>query len=603
MPELSRLLIDSNEGKPETLMEGILQGNSNIKGIKYGGHLLRYFMALFVLLGSAAPVQQAWAQGTEICGNGVDDDGDGLIDDFDPDCFEHSLRCSMKPPVSLFEVAEKYSTPSLSVSYNTIMVADLDQDGAPELIAQANNSYSGSPRVSKDIFILDGATGNLEETITTPFLSWEGMMDPAIADVEGDGHAEIFVATSRRNNNGGDIQRLICYAYNAGTGLYEEKWKSNVEYGYAAYQAAPNVSLADFNGDGIAEVYCLNQIFNAETGVLLAQGGANNNMGWSNTTAPEVGFFMTVAADLTPSPGLELVAGTQIYDVTITNPNGTAGNSMTVSRELTGVANAGDGTTGIADIDLDGDLDVFFTRVVGGNGGDGHLFVWDGQTNTLMGQHTYPIVYHVGLPFVGNIDGDCEPEIGYTSARSVFTFDYVPGTGLVEKWKLNTSDVSGVTGISLFDINADGISELFYRDETRLRIIDGSGNAAVDLLNMACGSGTGAERTTIADIDGDGFAEAVSLCEGGGGKRARLVVFEGAPDLPWAATRPIWNQHGYYTTHINDDLTIPRNMTNNGIITGSGASCDCSPTRAYNSFWPKLHCWMRRAVHTTLRLT
>ena len=38
--------------------------------------------------------------------------------------------------------------------------------------------------------------------------------------------------------------------------------------------------------------------------------------------------------------------------------------------------------------------------------------------------------------------------------------------------------------------------------------------------------------------------------------RAGISTFASATD-PWAPSRPVWNQHGYHVTHVNDDLTIP----------------------------------------------
>ena len=84
-------------------------------------------------------------------------------------------------------------------------------------------------------------------------------------------------------------------------------------------------------------------------------------------------------------------------------------------------------------------------------------------------------------------------------------------------------------------------------------------------VKIECGSGTGDEYPTVADIDGDGEAEILTVghlppnASGNSDYRGRLWVFE-SDGLPWPSARPIWNQFGYNGLNINDDLTVPRNL-------------------------------------------
>ena len=43
-------------------------------------------------------------------------------------------------------------------------------------------------------------------------------------------------------------------------------------------------------------------------------------------------------------------------------------------------------------------------------------------------------------------------------------------------WEINTTDSSGATGMTIFDLNGDGINELIYRDETALKIFNATNN-------------------------------------------------------------------------------------------------------------------------------
>ena len=149
-------------------------------------------------------------------------------------------------------------------------------------------------------------------------------------------------------------------------------------------------------------------------------------------------------------------------------------------------------------------------------------------------------------------------------------------------WKLSHTDVSLMTGLTLFDFNQDGVAEILYRDETTLRIINGSGsgtnpsqpsyiNPITKLLTnyelaepIACISGTGHEYPTIADVDGDGQAEIIVAGSAGGPAAApngQLRIFKTAGS-PWAPARPVWNQFAYNSVNVNDDLSLPKHQLN-----------------------------------------
>jgi hypothetical protein len=61
----------------------------------------------------------------------------------------------------------------------------------------------------------------------------------------------------------------------------------------------------------------------------------------------------------------------------------------------------------------------------------------------------------------------------------------------------------------------------------------------------------------IADVDNDGATEIIvgsndMWWEGWGG-----ITVVGDADSSWAPARPVWNQHGYHITNVNNDASIP----------------------------------------------
>ena len=78
----------------------------------------------------------------------------------------------------------------------------------------------------------------------------------------------------------------------------------------------------------------------------------------------------------------------------------------------------GDGLTAVADINLDGRLDVVVTSMGAGS----KLYAWNPQTQTVIAQ-VNGTGGRSGIPFIGDIDNDCAPEIGFTQTnRLVLNF-------------------------------------------------------------------------------------------------------------------------------------------------------------------------------------
>lgn len=218
-------------------------------------------IAILVLwmLGAVAGMVQNNSEATSVeqCNNGIDDDGDGFIDYYDADCqadpnnpneyIVDDYECQAEPVGNQFDISVSWqSANQTSAVFGMPMVADIDNDGTPEVIS--SNASTGR------IFLLNGEDGTTERSADSNLGALFGY--PAVADVDTDGTGELFVV---------DDQGYL-KAYNHDLSNY---W-NNKRSVYTSF--GRQLGLADFDGDGNVELYQVNEIRDARTGEVLIAG-------------------------------------------------------------------------------------------------------------------------------------------------------------------------------------------------------------------------------------------------------------------------------------------------------------------------------------------
>lgn len=483
-----------------------------------------------------------------------------------PDNISENLICVKEADATVWGIGEvlPINITDRVHNYAPLVVGDIDNDGKVEIIGLTEKAGNQLSYDSDGIIIYNFEDGKVKKKHSFSIIGTQNGIAGSTSSSFGS------IAIARYNNEG--------YIVLAGTNTYLYAYKPDGQLHWRSDQPCSNtipniVNIADFNGDGIPEVYVGNKIFSLSNGKLLCDGGSSNNKGiMSNSTG-----YSPMAIDITLDGKLNLIAGTQIYDVTITNNNGTSGNSISPIAGLELPASkvpansSKDGMTQVVDIDNDGQLEVVVTTLVGGRV---VTYVWKPLPNgesILMGSYLVPatgIGYNC-IPMIGDIDNDGYPEIVYITNGSTFqmyALQYTPGAAMGNrlslKWQLSHTDGSGCTGMSLFDFNLDGTAEIVYRDERTLRIIDGSGSTAVVKKTFDnVRSATLREYPIVADIDNDGQAEIIiqgydEVSAGGDSQRGYIRVFKSS-GTQWAPARTVWNQYNYNSVNVNEDLTIP----------------------------------------------
>ena len=466
-----------------------------------------------------------------VVGQLTDDNGDGIINaSDDPDLViitddggvrpdRHGviriLRARDGVMVDAIESASFEEYTIHPYRYSNVAIGDIDNDSQPEIVFVAE-TYQIEQEIG------DTADWNSPEPTSD---SAEEVDDP---EELNDNPISPPPPSTGGNPTNEPLIRCRLVAMNP---LMEIEWMGPVIEescgGHAPF-------LTDLTGNGNVEVLLGRTIVDGSSGELLATGDGDRGR---NEAYAEIGLH-SIALDLDGDGQQEILAGRTVYD-----------SQLNVSCNV--LANF-DGFTGAADFDQDG---IGEGLLVGG----GQVTIFE-KDCSIISQWELPGFGTGGPPTIADYDGDARPEVGVVDGEyySVFESD---GTVL---WSRPVTDASShATGSVVFDFEDDAYPEVVYADEEQLWVLDGlTGEVRLQFSDHT--SRTLHEYPTIADVDKDGSAEIVIVNGGGHIDSAKTgIAVLGSASSNWPAARQVWNQHAYFITNINDDLSIPTNPTPN----------------------------------------
>ncbi len=529
---------------------------------------------LFSLLVFLITTTSALSQAIEICNNGLDDDFDGFIDCYDGSCANspvcdgiflgNDANCSVPPPqFPKFTMTLDFASPNETTNHLARMaIGDLDRDGMPEIVSM--NRYT------KKLFILNGNNGSIKSQTT---VTWEPYWEIAIANLSNDNCGEIFFM----GQQGG---KIYLFAYDC-----------QLNFLWQTANPLPNdpinFGLADFDSDGLVELYAKDEIYDALTGTRIVK-----------TTAPIYGRINggPVAVDMLGDNKLELVLGLSIYQVNLGARTADAGSLTLLKNRSEYFIRNEYNATSVADFNLDGFLDVIASGSETAFNKTTTIYYWDVKNDVVKTYRDLASSYGpngwgngTGRVNIADLDGDGKLNASYVSGKYLYALK----EDLTLLWRIVINEeTSGYTGCTLFDFNGDGKSEIVYRDEQFLYIIDGTDGSVYN--QKACISRTNREYPIVADVDADGSTELCVTCGFDDAlakanfnnlsysQYAHIRVFKSAAE-PWVPARRVWNQHGYFVVNVNDDLTIPKVLQKHQLVFSTG-SCTQGPNRPLNKF-------------------
>ena len=402
------------------------------------------------------------------------------------------------------QVVEKFSLPNVTQPGGGLAAADLDGDGAAEIVGCANPGPNGASccdataqNTGVVAFRADGT--KLWEQLDTTKVHC-GNEAPAIGDVDQDGKPEVLIGWTLLDGATGAIKKELDPATMWGTKL---------------------TGLADLNGDGKLDVTDGQRAYQAD-GTLL----------WDLRNGPDAipfGYHAIGDFDKDGKPEVAVISSSGPHLMSLVRHNAASASGADVVRKGVDINN------GISTA-------AFCSKGTEYGGGPPTVADFNGD----------------GFPDVGAAGA-----VGYIVLSGKLLMDPAVANADVDLWFKTTHDCSSaVTGSSVFDFNGDGSAEVIYSDEYHLWMYDG--DSGENLIPSTCNTtGTLWEYPLVADVDNDGQADIIVAsnaygitCPDDGSKQSGIRVF-GSASGSWVRTRRVWNQHTYHITNIEEDGRVP----------------------------------------------
>ncbi len=327
--------------------------------------------------------------------------------------------------------------------------------------------------------------------------------------------------------------------------------------------ASKTPAIGDLDGDGTVE------IVSAADGVLVAFDH-DGDVHWISPDEDVISGRGAIAlADLDLDGDVEVIDGRGIFDhrgILVALPGGGAGLSVAPTS---------------ADLDGDGDHEVILS----------HSVIHDGTPY-------FDVPDASGFGQVANLDDDPEPEVLFTSYEGLLIVDH---DGTVGPMIAPIPETEYNRPLTIHDLDGDDQVEIAVKTATRYGALEtngelmwstevqefsyGAGGTAFDFLgdgsaeaiyadertlfafnetgdavfSLPRSSYTDMEYPVVADVDNDGAAEIVVVSNQNQIGEEPLATVQVIRDREdrWIPARRIWNQHTYHVTNVREDGTIP----------------------------------------------
>jgi hypothetical protein len=386
------------------------------------------------------------------------------------------------------------------VFHSSVAFSDVDDDGDEDVFITGEVFSVFDPIDIAKLYLNDGE-GVFTVVEDTPF---QGVYESAVgfADVDGDGDEDLLV--SGETETEAEITQLYL---NDGAGIFSVDTNNDFEGVFEG-----SIGFSDVDGDGDEDVLVTGEKTN---GLYIAHLYTNDGEG--NYTQVKGIPFSDVAkgadavADVNGDGALDvLISGELAGEISFTHLYLNDGIGDFIEVLDTPFEETADGDVAFADIDNDGDQDLLIT----GRSNAGlvaELYENDGSGNFNTVEQNVLVDVHFSAVAFADVDGDGDQDLFITGANSneqpTSNLYLNDGTG---NYSLSSASFEGGSngGLSFADVDGDGDQDVMLTGQNssetriaRLYLNDGMGSFTAS-SNMF--TGVTNSDLAFADVDGDG---------------------------------------------------------------------------------------------------
>lgn len=390
-----------------------------------------------------------------------------------------------------FQAAAHYSYAG-SWDPESVVVADLDRDGKPDLVL-ANEA-------TNNVLLLQGrGDGTFQTAGTLP--TGSAPCSLSVGDLDGNGEPDIAVANANSNNVSILLNRSIHFS-----AIYPSEFTSS----FAAGTGSFSLASGDFNRDGKPDLAVANVISNNVSVVL---GNGDGTYQTAVNYAVGSGPCSLATTDFNCDGRLDLVtANRSSASVSVLLGNG-EGTFQTAVDYPTG-ATCSPFSVAVGDFNCDGKPDLATA-----NWGSGDISTLLGLGDgTFQAAITYPTDSLPGYAYsvaVGDFNGDAKPDLAVTSNDNSRNVGIFLGNGDGTFQTPVHYDVGGVlSSLAVGDLNCDGRLDLVMTHPsisgTKYSVLLGNSNGTFQsAAHYAYDGGWDPESVVVTDLDCDGKPDLV----------------------------------------------------------------------------------------------